>query len=287
MPELPEVETVRRGIEAKVVGRMITSVEVGRERSVRRVGRDAVIHGLTGATMTATSRRGKYLTCDFDNGEQMMIHLRMSGRVLIAPVGTERPPHTHVVCTLAPRGDAHNVDGNDELWFVDPRTFGEVVVYDAAHVNDVVPELLRLGPDPIADEFNADVLRRQLARRHAPIKSVLLNQQVVAGIGNIYADEALHRARLRWNRPASSLSPQAVRRLSDAIVAVLSAAVEAGGSTLDDTQYVDVDGVQGWFQLEHRVYGRVGQLCLTCGKSRIAKAVVAGRTTAYCPRCQK
>lgn len=286
MPELPEVETVRRGIEAKVVGRAITSVEVGRERSVRRVGREAVIHGLTGATMTQVWRRGKYLVCDLDNGEQMMIHLRMSGRVLIAPAGTMRPPHTHVVCTLAPASDA--TDSHvDEMWFVDPRTFGEVVVYDARHREQVVPELSRLGPDPLADHFDAEVLAHRLARRHAPIKSVLLNQQVVAGIGNIYADESLHRARLRWNRPASSLSRQAVRRLSDAIVDVLSAAVAAGGSTLDDTQYVDVDGVTGWFQLEHRVYGRIGQQCLTCGKSRIAKATVAGRTTAYCPRCQK
>ena len=290
MPELPEVETVRRGIEAKVLGRTITSVEVGRERSVRRVGRETVIAGLTGATMTRAWRRGKYLMCDLDNGEQMMIHLRMSGRVLVAPVGTTRPPHTHVVCTLAPRTarDAHSGGSEvEEMWFVDPRTFGEVVVYDARDVDDIVPELSRLGPDPIADEFNADILARQLARRHAPIKSVLLNQQVIAGIGNIYADESLHRARLRWNRPASSLSPRAVARLADSIVEVLSAAVEAGGSTLDDTQYVDIEGVTGWFQLEHRVYGRAGQVCLTCGKSRIAKTTVAGRTTAYCPRCQK
>jgi len=282
MPELPEVETVRRGIEERVVGRLITQVEVGRERSVRRVGRETVIHGLTGTTMLNARRRGKYLLCDLDSGDEVMIHLRMSGRVLVEPAGTERPPHTHVVLTLAPR------DGVvDEMWFVDPRTFGEVVVFDPTRTSEVLPELARLGPDPITDEFNAEVLAKQLQGKRGALKPLLLNQHVVAGVGNIYADEVLHRSKLRWDRTADSLSRKQVALLAASIVEILTEAIAAGGSTLVDTQYVDIEGNVGSFQENHRVYGRVGQGCLTCGKTSIRKVVVAGRSTSFCPRCQK
>lgn len=282
MPELPEVETVRRGIESRVVGRRIGEVTVGRERSVRRVGREAVITGLTGATVVSADRRGKYLLCGLDTGDTMMIHLRMSGRVIVAPHGTERPPHTHVVLPLAPR------DGTrEEMWFVDPRTFGEVVVYDPAEEDEVLPELARLGVDPIRDPFDADVLRAALRGRRGALKPLLLGQHVVAGIGNIYADEILHRCRMRWDRPVDSLRRPQVQLLAEQTVAVLSEAIEAGGSTLDDTQYVDVEGNTGWFQLNHLVYGREGEGCLTCGKSRIRRVVAAGRSTSYCARCQR
>ena len=282
MPELPEVETVRRGIESRVVGRRIGEVTVGRERSVRRVGREAVITGLTGATVVSADRRGKYLLCSLDTGNRMMIHLRMSGRVIVAPHGTERPPHTHVVLPLAPR------DGTrEEMWFVDPRTFGEVVVYDPAEEDEVLPELARLGVDPIRDPFDADVLRAALRGRRGALKPLLLGQHVVAGIGNIYADEILHRCRMRWDRPVDSLRRPQVQLLAEQTVAVLSEAIEAGGSTLDDTQYVDVEGNTGWFQLNHLVYGREGEGCLTCGKSRIRRVVAAGRSTSYCARCQR
>ena len=282
MPELPEVETVRRGIESRVVGRRIGEVTVGRERSVRRVGREAVITGLTGATVVSADRRGKYLLCGLDTGDRMMIHLRMSGRVIVAPHGAERPPHTHVVLPLAPR------DGTrEEMWFVDPRTFGEVVVYDPAEEDEVLPELARLGVDPIRDPFDADVLRVALRGRRGALKPLLLGQHVVAGIGNIYADEILHRCRMRWDRPVDSLRRPQVQLLAEQAVAVLSEAIEAGGSTLDDTQYVDVEGNTGWFQLNHLVYGREGEGCLTCGKSRIRRVVAAGRSTSYCARCQR
>ena len=282
MPELPEVETVRRGIESRALGRRILSVTVGRERSVRRVGREAVVRGLEGATITSTSRRGKYLLADLDTGDRMMIHLRMSGRVLVVPSGTERPPHTHVTMALAPR------DGSaEELLFVDPRTFGEVVVYDPREEDAVLPELGRLGVDPIAEPFDGDVLWRALRGRRGAVKPLLLSQRVVAGIGNIYADEILHRCRMRWNRPVDRLSRRHVDELAAQTVAVLSEAIEAGGSTLEDTQYVDVDGNTGWFQVNHLVYGREGEGCLTCGRSTVRRVVVAGRSTSYCPRCQR
>ena len=283
MPELPEVETVRRGIAAHVVGRTVSRVEVGRERTVRRMGREALIHGLSGTTIVAAQRRGKYLLCPLDSGEVLMIHLRMSGRVLIAQTHAPRPPHTHVVAHLAALGDQSPI----ELWFVDPRTFGEVLVFDPERAATQVPELARLGPDPLVDEFTPEVLARQLRGKRGALKAALLDQSVVAGIGNIYADEILHRAGLRPKREPQRLAQRTVERLHSAIIDVLHAAVASGGSTLDDTQYVDVDGATGSYQHEHRVYGRAGDICLTCGRARISRTVVAGRTTCYCAVCQR
>jgi formamidopyrimidine-DNA glycosylase len=282
MPELPEVETVRRGIESKVVGRKILDVEVGRERSVRRVGKEAVIHGLIGTTMTTARRRGKYILCDLDSGDAVMIHLRMSGRVLVEPVGTERPPHTHVILHLSKREGVH-----EEMWFVDPRTFGEVVVYDPSNEAEVLPELAKLGPDPISDPFDGKILAERLVGRRGAIKPLLLNQHVVAGVGNIYADEVLHRVGLRWSRTVDSLSRKKIDQLALTIREILAEAIESGGSTLQDTQYVDVEGNVGSFQENHRVYGREGLGCLTCGKTSIRRVMVGGRSTSFCPRCQR
>ncbi|MCB0955184.1 MAG: bifunctional DNA-formamidopyrimidine glycosylase/DNA-(apurinic or apyrimidinic site) lyase [Ilumatobacter sp.] len=279
MPELPEVETVRRGLAAQVVGRRIRSVEVGRERTVRRTSRQALIDGLTGATITAADRRGKYLVCPLDTGDALMVHLRMSGRLLVAAAGTARPPHTHVVLHLAGRPA-------QELWFVDPRTFGEMVVFDPDRVADQVPELARLGPDPIADDLTRAAFAA-LLRRHRQLKPLLLDQHVIAGVGNIYADESLHRARLRPDRLADSLTTREAGRLHESVLGVLREAVEAGGSTLADTQYVDIEGQGGWFQMHHRVYDRAGQRCLTCGKADIVRVVTGGRSTHFCPRCQR
>ena len=282
MPELPEVETVRRGIEARVVGRRIGEVTVGRERSVRRVGKEAVILGLSGATIVSARRRGKYLLCDLDTGDRVMIHLRMSGRVLVSPEGAEHPPHTHVVVPLQERGGIR-----EEMLFVDPRTFGEVVVYDPADEPSVLPELTRLGVDPVSEPFDPGILRAALAGRRGAIKPLLLSQHVVAGIGNIYADEILHRCRMRWDRPVDQLTKRNIDLLAGNIVSVLTDAIAAGGSTLDDTQYVDVGGNTGWFQVQHLVYGREGEGCVSCGKGVITRVVAAGRSTSFCPRCQR
>lgn len=280
MPELPEVETVRRGVAAQVVGRRIERVEVGRARTVRRTSPQALIDGLTGATITDAQRRGKYLLLPLDTGDVMMVHLRMSGRLLVADAGTERPPHTHVVMHLSGRP-------RQELWFVDPRTFGEVVVFDPDHADVQMPELARLGVDPIADGLTRLQLARLLRGRRRQLKPFLLDQSVIAGIGNIYCDESLHRARLRPDRLADSLTPREVTRLHEAITTVLSEAVEAGGSTLADTQYVDIEGQGGWFQVHHKVYDRAGERCLTCGKADIVRTVSGGRSTCHCPRCQR
>ncbi len=285
MPELPEVETVRAGLELRVVGRRIEHVEVGRERTVRRTSAAAVIHGLSGTTITAMRRRGKYLLADLDSGEQMMIHLRMSGRVLIAPAGTERPPHTHVVMHLGPHPS--NEMPAEEMWFVDPRTFGEVVVFDPANAAVEMPELARLGVDPITDGLSRTQLAALLGARSRQLKPLLLDQHVIAGIGNIYCDETLHAARLMWNRLSDSLKPAEITRLHEAIHRILREAIEAGGSTLADTQYVDISGEGGWFQLSHKVYDRAGQPCLTCQRATIRRVMVGGRSTCFCPRCQR
>jgi formamidopyrimidine-DNA glycosylase len=283
VPELPEVETVRRGIDRVALHRRITKVEVFRERTVRRTSREALIDGLSGTRIVGTRRHGKYLLCDLDSGESVMIHLRMSGRVLVAEAGTPRPAHTHVVAHL----EATDTLVAGELWFVDPRTFGEVVVFDPARASDLVPELARLGPDPLDGRFTPAVLAARLRGKRGNLKATLLDQSVVAGIGNIYADEILHLARLSPHRTAGSLRSATIERLQAAIVAVLARAVEAGGSTLTDTQYVDVEGNEGYFQLEHRVYGRAGETCVSCRRARISRTTLAGRTTCYCGVCQR
>lgn len=289
MPELPEVETVRRGLQRHLVGRRIVRVEVGRERVVRRTSREELIAGLTGTVVEAAERRGKYLVLPLDSGEAVMIHLRMSGQVLVAPPAAPRPPHTHVVMHLDPRGDCGDDDGahGSELWFVDPRTFGEVVVFDPELVDDRLPELARLGIDPIADHLGVDDLRRAFGATRRALKPLLLDQHVIAGIGNIYADEILHRAGLRPDRSAGTLDRRRLAILRDSIVGVLTDAIDAGGSTLGDAQYVDLMGHAGSYQDDHRVYGRGGERCVTCGRGRVRRVVAGGRSTHFCPVCQR
>lgn len=278
MPELPEVETVRRGLERFVVGRRVVSVEVGRERTVRRTSPAALIAGLTGAVVVRADRRGKYLLLPLDTGDEVMIHLRMSGQLLVAPAGTPRPAHTHVAAGL---------DDGNELRFVDPRTFGEVVVFDPTNAAVEMPELEVLGPDPISDGLTLRTLRSMLRGSRRLLKPLLLDQRMIAGIGNIYADEILHTARLRPDRRSDSLSTAAERRLHRAIAEVLTAAIDAGGSTLSDAQYVDLFGVGGTYQDTHAVYGRVGERCRTCGTGYVRRITMAQRSTHFCPVCQR
>lgn len=277
MPELPEVETVRRGLAQRLVGRSVEHVEVGRERVVRRTSREALIDGLTNTTILRAERRGKYLLMPLNSGNVMMIHLRMSGQVLVAGKGAERPVHTHVVLSL---------DNDTEMWFVDPRTFGEVVVYDPANAAIELPPIARLGVDPIAEDFPRSHLRQLVRSTNQKLKPFLLDQTKVAGIGNIYADEILHRARLRPDRSAKTIDAAATWRLHDAIRNILNDSIKVGGSTLGDAQYVDVDGEVGSFQDEHRVYGRAGQRCSTCARGWIRRTIAGGRSTHHCPVCQ-
>ena len=272
MPELPEVETVRRGLAGRIVGRSITKVDMGRERVARRTSTSAVAMGLTGTTVIAVDRRGKYLLVRLTGERTAMVHLRMSGQLLVAP------PHCHVAALL---------DDGNELRFVDPRTFGEVVVYATIDEAVVVPELARLGRDPLIDGVSRAALEAICAGRRRRLKSLLLDQTAIAGVGNIYADEICHRARLRPDRQAATLNGRHLQRLAEATVSVLNAAVSAGGSTLGDAQYVGVDGQAGSFQDEHRVHARAGLRCGTCGRGIVRRMVIDQRSTYWCGVCQR
>ncbi len=221
--------------------------------------------------MVGVGRRGKYLLCSLDSGDVWVLHLGMSGQLLLAQESCEPVRvHTHLRVTFA--------DGA-ELRFVDPRTFGESWVSRAG-----VPELAHLGFEPL-EPGGARLLARGLAGTDRHLKPLLLDQRFVAGIGNIYSDEILHAARLRWDRAASSLQSAEVRRLGESMVDVLTAAIEARGSSLSDSQYRDLSGQLGGFQASHRVYAREGQSCLRCG-ALIVRVRVAGRSSFFCPRCQ-
>lgn len=287
MPELPEVETVRRGLADKFVGRVIERVEVGRDRTVRRTSREELEARLRGRWALDARRRGKYLLFSLNSGDELMIHLRMSGQVLLAAPDAERPAHCHVVLTL---GDAPESELKDlpemELRFVDPRTFGEVIAYDPDRRPHVLPELDRLGIDPLVDGVSSQNLRRILSGTKRAVKAVLLDQHSIAGIGNIYADEILHRARIHPLQPASTIGPRRRERLRESIIDVLSCAVELGGSTLRDARYVDTSGASGTFQDLHRVYGRAGEPCVSCARAVVVSDRIAGRSACWCPRCQ-
>jgi formamidopyrimidine-DNA glycosylase len=290
VPELPEVETVRRGLQRLVAGRRIEGVEVGRERTVRRTSRQALIDGLTGATINAAERRGKYLLNPLDTGDTLMIHLRMTGQLLLVEPGAARPPHTHVILHLAaadpPRGEPL-ADEAAELLFVDARTFGEMVVFDPDNVAVELPEVAGLGLDPLVDDPSPEQLGAVLRRRSARLKPLLLDQHVIAGIGNIYADEILHAARVHPDTPASSLRRRDIVALHGAMKRILEESIRAGGSTLTDFSYVDMMGEGGSYQDAHRVYGRAGERCPTCGRGFVRSFSRGGRTTHYCPVCQR
>jgi len=272
VPELPEVEVVRRGLEREVAGRAVTSVTVTGTRTVRRQEPAALVERLRGATLGSAGRIGKFLLLPLDDGaDALVIHLRMSGQLLLTPSGWPRARHTHAVVGLS--------DGR-ELRFVDPRTFGELFVAESP-----VAALAHLGPDPLSAGWSAAVLRQGLAGRTGRLKLLLMDQRFVAGIGNIYSDEALFKARLRFDRPAGSLVASEVVRLHRAVRSTLREAVAHRGSSLRDAQYVDLFGAPGAYQQRHRVYGREGEPCPRCG-GPVRRISLGGRSTFLCETCQ-
>jgi formamidopyrimidine-DNA glycosylase len=271
VPELPEVETVRRDLQHVLGGAIIKEVEVTGLRSTRRYPSQFVA-SLEGRSFERFDRWGKYLLMRLAPGTDVLVtHLRMSGQLLLAASADEpMARHTHVVLTFT--------DGR-QLRFVDPRTFGEMFV-----TTGDLPELGTLGLDALTvslDEFAGIV-----SHRRARLKPLLLDQRIVAGIGNIYSDEILWRARLRWYRQADRLRPIEVRRLHTAIVDVLAEAVDRRGSSLRDAQYVDLSGKAGTFQEVHAVYGREGLSCARCGHV-IERTTVVQRSHFWCRGCQK
>ena len=277
MPELPEVEVVRRDLEREVVGKRIKAVEVDGMRSVRRHhNRKQFINRLEGKRITGIERRGKYLLARLDDGDVLIIHLGMSGQLLRAKTAREtRSKHTHVVITFTQGG---------QLRFVDPRTFGEMFVTEADALNKV-SELNHLGIDPLENAMSWEQFGQLISQRHAKLKPLLMDQKFLAGIGNVYSDEILWGAGLRWDRMSDSLSSQEVRRLYRAMVETLQDAVKYRGSSLADEQYVDLFGKKGGYQEHHQVYARDGQACLRCRRD-IVREKFGGRSTFYCPYCQ-
>ncbi|MCU4183779.1 bifunctional DNA-formamidopyrimidine glycosylase/DNA-(apurinic or apyrimidinic site) lyase [Acidiferrimicrobium sp. IK] len=277
MPELPEVETVRRGVAEAFTGRRITDVAATGRRTIRRHADAAELVGRSrGQVLDAVDRHGKYLMLRLGGGDVIVVHLGMSGQLLRADAGDPPPRHTHVVWSF---------DSGPELRFVDPRTFGEVFVtgHDPA---GVLPELALLGPDALEGLPSWRTLAAVLDGRRTRLKPLLLDQHRIAGIGNIYADEILFAAKLAGDRPAESLTTAEIRRLHAAIGDILRTAVAHRGSSLADAQYRDVDGAAGDYQLHHTVYAREGQPCVRCGRLIVRRREM-GRSSFSCPRCQR
>ncbi len=299
MPELPEVETVRASLARDLVGKKIKAAAVTNGRVVRRHKSAKDFRALIeGRTVKSAERLGKYLVFALDDGRHLVIHLGMSGQLRRAK-GPKDPKvkHTHVVFTLSPAG---------ELRYVDPRTFGELFVStppeegevievskfarlaiggDAMSIRRRVPELAHLGLDPLEDQIGWDRFAAIMRSRTTALKAVLTDQEIIAGVGNIYADEILFAAGLRYDRAADSLSTIEIRRLHRCITEVLTDAIKYGGSTLADEQFVDPDGKPGTYQEYHQVYNREGLPCFQCRRP-IERVVVRGRSTFFCPNCQ-
>lgn len=275
MPELPEVETVRALLAGKVSGKTIREVKA---RAGGRVFRDTVPvprlrRALAGRRIEGLGRRGKYLLFALDSGDFLVIHLGMTGVLYLIGPGEAAPAHTHLRLGL----------GEADLVFADPRTFGRVMLAPAGRL-DEIPGLRDLGPEPLDAAFTAEVLAAGLKGRKTPLKSLLLAQKAVAGLGNIYADEASFRARVNPLRHAGTLRPAEVEALHRSIREVLAESISCRGTTIRDYRWDQ--GKSGEFACRLQVYGRAGEPCPRCGKA-IKRTVLGGRSTHYCGGCQK
>ena len=278
MPELPEVETIRRDLQGEVVNRKIKSVEVRNGRTVRRHPSAKQFRAqLEGRTITAINRAGKYILLVLDDGATLVVHLGMSGQLhRVKNVKEPKVPHTHAVITFTQGG---------QLRFVDPRTFGELFVSAPAEGERALPELAHLGFDPLEDIMSWEKFWVLLSQHKSGLKALLMDQEFVAGIGNMYADEILFAAGLRYDRQSNSLSSQEVRRLYRSMVETLAEAVKRRGSSLGDDQYRDLFGEVGDYQDQHQAYDREGQACRRC-RSTIVRVKSGGRSTFFCEHCQ-
>jgi formamidopyrimidine-DNA glycosylase len=285
VPELPEVETVANGVDARVRGQRIVSVWTSGKPQTFKSPENVIAETLTGARILRVHRVGKTIVMDVEQGpgpraqgsgkkaerSQFLIHLGMTGRLLVSNAEVPLPPHTHAVLALS---GAPGETAGREVRFVDPRRFGRLSIAAETY--------LGTGAEPTtisADEFTGLFKGRKLA-----IKAALLNQSILHGVGNIYADESLYRAGIRPRKQAGRLTRAELGRLHAALQEVLAHAIKLGGSSVSD--YVDADGIRGFFQLEHMVYSRAGELCKVC-KTPLKKIIVGGRTTVYCPKCQR
>jgi formamidopyrimidine-DNA glycosylase len=278
--ELPEVEVMRRDLERDVVGRKIKAADVkGSKNAMRAIRRHKTrkefASGVVGRKITKVERRGKYLLLQLDDGGVLVVHFGMSGQFQRANGRVALPAHTHVVITFQQGGD---------LRFIDPRTFGELFVAPADEVGKI-KELQHIAIDPLDQVFTWPTFQYLLAQRAAKMKSLLMDQKFISGLGNIYSDEVLFAAGLRYDRMSDTLSSQEVRRLYRAIQEIIQDAIKARGTTLEDEAYVDLFGNPGEYQEELKVYGREGLACRRC-RTPNETVKVQQRTSYFCPQCQ-
>ena len=287
MPELPEVETVRRGLEPVLAGARLARVEA-RRPDLRFPLPDGFVQRLTGARIERLDRRAKYLLATLDRDETLVMHLGMSGRFEITGAGAAVRPGDFALAQPPDPKHAHIIfetEAGARVTFYDPRRFGYMDLIKTAALA-AHPWFAALGPEPLGCGFDAAYLAAAFAVRRAPVKAALLDQRLIAGLGNIYVCEALHRAGLAPERAAGSIPRRKIETLVKVIRAVLGEAIEAGGSTLRD--YASADGELGYFQHSFAVYGREGEPCLRPGcKGDVARIVQSGRSTFACDRCQK
>jgi formamidopyrimidine-DNA glycosylase len=307
MPELPEVETVANGVDARVRGQRIVRVWTSGKPQTFKSPESEIAEVLTGARIERVRRVGKTVVMDLsrsgrkeadssaslrnDNkndaeesdgrGAQFLVHLGMTGRLLVSQPEVPWPPHTHAVLSLSGAAKGARNSPARELRFVDPRRFGRLSVIQSAG-DAASPGYTGPGAEPTT--ISAEDFAKLFKGRKLAIKAALLNQSILHGVGNIYADESLFRAGIRPRKQAGRLTRTELARLHAALQQVLAHAIELGGSSVSD--YVDADGIRGFFQLEHLVYGRAGEVCKVCG-TPLKKIIVGGRTTVYCPRCQR
>jgi formamidopyrimidine-DNA glycosylase len=272
VPELPEVETIRRGLEPFVVGRRIERAAIRDPRLTRPFDPDEVARQLRGERITGLDRRGKYLVVRFESGRVLLVHLRMTGNFRVAGSDPADGPHDRAVLRL---------DNGSDVIYRDIRRFGTWLLVEPHELEPYLAE--RVGDEPLEEAFRTAALASRLAGRRAPIKAALLDQRTVAGLGNIYADEALWRARIHPLRPAGELERHELRRLHRALRDALRMGIARQGATLSN--YATPNGERGRMQEEFKVYGREGEPCPRCG-TPIEKIRAAGRGTHYCPNCQ-
>jgi len=274
VPELPEVETIAADLRPHLVGRTIVRCELGFPSIVRHPEPEQFVDLVTGMIVESLRRRGKYMLIGLGEDRLLVVHLGMTGQLRIVKPSTAVAPHTHATFDL---------DDGMELRYRDPRRFGRLLL--GTEIDLLAARALpRLGPEPIDPDFTPAQLYKALRRRRAPLKAVLLDQSTLAGVGNIYADESLYRARIRPDRSASRVSKASAARLHESLRTSLETAIRNRGSSVDT--YRDAWGEMGAQQEELAVYGRGGEPCLTCGRP-LATVRIGGRTTVFCRRCQR
>jgi formamidopyrimidine-DNA glycosylase len=292
VPELPEVETIVADLRPHLTGRTIVRCELNFPTIVRHPEPELFIDSVAGMRIAGVRRRGKYILIDLDDDLLLVVHLGMTGQLRLVDADAPVETHTHAIFTLdedstpasALRATSpHGGEARPQLRYRDPRRFGRLLLgtEEALLASKKLP---RLGPEPIDPEFAAEELYRRLHKRRAALKAVLLDQAAIAGVGNIYADESLHRARLRPDRLAGGLSRKSVQRLHESLRDSLQTAIANRGSSVDT--YRDAWGEVGGQQEKLLVYGRAGEPCFTCGRP-LAMIRIAGRSTVFCRRCQR